>query len=66
MILAPLLQQHTGSTSMELTYFWSGVFIALVPVGIFGTIGFFVVRAIRRENRRKKEKESESVPGIPG
>jgi len=36
------------SQRLEHAYFWTGVSLAFVPILIFGTIGFLVVRSYRR------------------
>ncbi len=61
MILA-LAQQHSGSSPTDLAYFWVGVLIALLPVTILGTIGFLVLRAVRRD---RGQGGSVAPPGIP-
>jgi len=48
-MMPALALQHSGSSTTDLAYFWVGVLIALLPVTILGTIGFLVLRAVRRE-----------------
>jgi copper(I)-binding protein len=38
-----------GEDQMERAYFWVGVLLASLPVAVFGTIGFFVVRMFYRQ-----------------
>ena len=40
-----------GEDQMETAYFWVGVLLACLPVGVFGTIGFFLVRMFYRQQR---------------
>ena len=48
MTLATLLLLHGGDDQMDLIYFWSAVLIAIVPVGVFITLGVLVVRGYWR------------------
>jgi copper(I)-binding protein len=40
-----------GEDQMESAYFWVGVLLASLPVAVFGTIGFFLVRMFYRQRR---------------
>jgi hypothetical protein len=48
MILAALLLVH-GDDHMDLIYFWSSILIVVLPVAVFVTIGYWLVKMYRRE-----------------
>ena len=51
MILAALTLVHGGDERMELLYFLASILIILLPVGVFMTMGWFLVRQYLRERR---------------
>lgn len=61
MILATLALLH--AEDMDVVYFWGAVLIALLPVGVFATIGVLVVRGYYR--RRIADGGGEPPPATP-
>jgi hypothetical protein len=49
---ALLVLLHGGDDRMDLIYFWSAILIVLLPIAIFGTIGYLLVKAYRKRERR--------------
>ncbi len=56
MMLAALLVQHGGDGRMELSYFWSAILIVLLPMAVFGTLGYLVWKGSRQEKTRNAER----------
>jgi hypothetical protein len=50
--LALLVLLHGGDDRMDLIYFWSAILIVLLPIAIFVTIGFLLVKAYRKREHR--------------
>ena len=65
--LLALPVQHSGDSQLDLAYFWAAVLIALLPVGILGTIGFLVVREMHRGRAARMEPPPAERPtlGLP-
>jgi hypothetical protein len=56
MMLASLLQMDMGSSdALDRLYFWVGALIALLPVAVFGMIGFLAIRGYFRDRARKPD-----------
>ena len=51
MSLALLVLLHGGDDRMDLIYFWSAILIVLLPIAVFATIGYLLVKGYRRERR---------------
>jgi hypothetical protein len=49
---ALLVLLHDGSDRMDLIYFWSAILIVLLPLAIFVTIGFLLVKAYRKREHK--------------
>ena len=50
--LLPLLALlHGGDDRVDLIYFWSAILIVLLPIAIFATIAFLLVKGYRRRER---------------
>jgi hypothetical protein len=52
MNLALLVLLHGSDDRMDLIYFWSSILIVLLPIAIFATIGFLLVKAYRKRERK--------------
>jgi hypothetical protein len=48
---ALLVLLHGGGDRMDLIYFWSAILIVLLPIAIFVTIGYLLVKGYRRRER---------------
>ena len=42
---------HGGGDRMDLIYFWSAILIVLLPIAIFVTIGYLLVKGYRKRER---------------
>jgi len=40
-----------GDGRLDLIYFWSAILIVLLPIAIFGTIGYKLWKAYRKEHK---------------
>jgi hypothetical protein len=47
--MTPLLLH--GDDNMDLIYFWSSIFMIVLPITIFTTLTYFVVKAYRKRER---------------
>lgn len=52
--LASLVLLH-GEGRMDLIYFWSSILIVLLPLAVFGTLAYLVVKGSRRAQRAGDE-----------
>jgi len=50
MILALAVPPH--GDNMDLIYFWASVFMILLPITIFTTLTYFVVKAYRKREQK--------------
>jgi copper(I)-binding protein len=53
-----------GEDQMESAYFWVGVLLASLPVAVFGTIGFFLVRMFYRQRRANPVPAAGPLPEV--
>ena len=51
--LAFLALLHGGDDRMDLIYFWSAILIVLLPLAIFTTLTWLLVKAYRKRERRE-------------
>ena len=51
-LLALLVPLHGGSDRMDLIYFWSAILIVLLPIAIFVTIGYLLVKGYRKREHK--------------
>ncbi len=59
MILATPLLHDDG---MDIIYFWSSVFMIVLPITIFSVLTYFVVRAYRKRERGAGSREQKASP----
>ncbi|HXM39197.1 MAG TPA: hypothetical protein VN908_11140 [Gemmatimonadales bacterium] len=43
--------QHGAKDRMDLIYFWSSLFMVLLPLAIFSTLTYMIVNAYRKRER---------------
>ena len=44
---------HGGDDRMDLIYFWSAILIVLLPIAVFATIGYLLVKGYRKRERKQ-------------
>lgn len=49
--MTPLLALLLHGEDIDLVYFWSSVFMILLPITIFSTLTYFVVKGYRKRQR---------------
>lgn len=53
--LMALALLHGGDDRIDLIYFWSSILIVLLPLAVFGTLAYLVVKGSRRAQRAGDE-----------
>ena len=50
--MTPILAFLVHGEDIDLVYFWSSVFMILLPITIFSAITYFVVKAYRKREQK--------------
>jgi heme/copper-type cytochrome/quinol oxidase subunit 2 len=57
--MTPLLLVLLHDDGMDIIYFWSSIFMVALPLTIFSTLTYFVVRGYRRRKREDQMRNAE-------
>ena len=60
MMLALAVLLH--GDELDLIYFWSSLLIVALPLAVFGTLAFLVVKAYRNREHGAASKEQKAAP----
>ncbi len=60
--MTPVLGILLHGDGMDIIYFWSSIFMVLLPIGAFSWLTWLVVRAYRREQGSRSPESGVGVP----